>query len=86
MLAEKKIGGVLINSQHNFAWLTAGGNNGVDSSRENGAASLLIRNDGRKFILASKIEIREFSKKKFPSKISSRLSLAGKTKNQQPIF
>lgn len=57
MLAEKKLGGVLINSQHNFAWLTAGGNNGVDLSRENGAASLLVRRDGKKFLLASRIEM-----------------------------
>ena len=57
MLAEKKLGGVLINSQHNFAWATAGANNGIDTSRENGAASLLIRSDGKKFVLANKIEM-----------------------------
>ncbi len=57
MLAEKELGGVLLNSQHNFAWATAGANNGVDLSRENGAASLLIRNDGKRFVLASRIEM-----------------------------
>lgn len=57
MLVEKKLGGVLINTQHNFAWLTAGADNGIDTSRENGAASLLIRRDGKKFVLASKIEM-----------------------------
>ena len=57
MLAAKKLGGVLINSQRNFAWLTAGANNGIDTSRENGAASLLVRNDGKKFVLANKIEM-----------------------------
>ena len=57
MLAEKNLGGVLINSQHNFAWATAGANNGIDVSRENGAASLLFRNDGKKFVLANKIEM-----------------------------
>ncbi len=40
MLAEKDLGGVLINSQHNFAWATAGANNGIDLSRENGASFL----------------------------------------------
>jgi Xaa-Pro aminopeptidase len=58
MLAEENFGGVLLNSQHNFAWLTAGGTNGVDTSRDNGAASLLIRNDGKKFLLASRIEMQ----------------------------
>ncbi len=57
MLAEKKLGGVLINSQHNFAWITAGKHNGIDLSRENGAASILIRNDGKKFVLANGIEM-----------------------------
>ncbi len=60
MLAEKKLGGVLLNSQPNFAWATAGANNGVDQSRENGAASLLFRNDGKRFVLASRIEMQRF--------------------------
>jgi len=57
MLADKKLGGALINSQHNFAWLTAGANNGIDLSQANGAASLLVRNDGKKFVLANNIEM-----------------------------
>jgi Xaa-Pro aminopeptidase len=51
------LAGVLINSQPNFAWLTGGGRNGVDSSRENGVATLLIRRDGRRFLLANRIEM-----------------------------
>lgn len=51
------LGGVLINSQPNFAWLTAGGRNGVDSSRENGVATLFVRRDGKRFVLANKIEM-----------------------------
>jgi antitoxin VapB len=57
MLAAENLGGVLINSQPNFAWLTGGANNGIDQSRENGAASLLVRNDGKRFVLASRIEM-----------------------------
>lgn len=57
MLNAENLGGVLLNSQHNFAWLTAGGNNGVDLSRENGVSSLLIRNDGKRFLLANQIEM-----------------------------
>jgi Xaa-Pro aminopeptidase len=57
MLAVEKLGGVLLGSQHNFAWLTAGGTNGVDTSREQGACALLVRADGRRFVLASRIEM-----------------------------
>jgi Xaa-Pro aminopeptidase len=47
---------VLIRSRHNFAWLTAGGRHGVDLGREDGAGALLVRRDGRRFILSSNIE------------------------------
>ncbi len=57
MLAREKLGGVIINGQHNFAWLTGGGSNGVDLSRENGAASILVRGDGKRFVLANNIEM-----------------------------
>lgn len=57
MLNSENLGGVLLNSQHNFAWLTGGGNNGVDLSRENGVSSLLIRNDGKRFLIANRIEM-----------------------------
>jgi antitoxin VapB len=57
MLAENNLGGVILNSQHNFAWLTAGSTNGVDMGRENGAATLVVRNDGKKFVLANCIEM-----------------------------
>ena len=55
LCSREGLGGVLINSQPNFAWLTAGGRNGVDSSRENGVATLFVRNDGKRFVLANKI-------------------------------
>ena len=57
MLAEHKLGGVLINSQHNFAWLSCGKSNGINLSSENGACFLLVRNDGRKFVLVNNIEM-----------------------------
>jgi antitoxin VapB len=57
MLAAENLGGALINSQPNFAWFTSGANNGIDGSRENGAASIFVRNDGKRFILASRIEM-----------------------------
>lgn len=56
MLARENLGGVLLNAQHNFAWLTGGGSNGIDMSRENGASYLLVRADGKRFSLANNIE------------------------------
>ena len=57
MLAAEGLGGVLLVSQPNFAWLTAGGANGVDTSREQGAGALLVRADGKRFVLANRIEM-----------------------------
>ncbi|MFL6337356.1 MAG: M24 family metallopeptidase [Pyrinomonadaceae bacterium] len=57
MLAAEGLGGVVLVAQPNFAWLTAGGNNGIDASREQGACSLLVRADGKRYVLASRIEM-----------------------------
>lgn len=56
-LASQNLGGVLLNSRWNFSWLTAGGRNGIDLSRELGSGSLLVRSDGRRFLLANRIEM-----------------------------
>jgi Xaa-Pro aminopeptidase len=57
LLAANNLGGALISSQPNFSWLTAGGTNGVDLSREPGAGALLVRKDGKRFVLANRIEM-----------------------------
>jgi antitoxin VapB len=57
VIAGEGLAGVLINTQPNFAWLSAGGTNGIDSSREAGVGTLLVRRDGRRFILANRIEL-----------------------------
>ena len=57
LIAGEGLAGVLINSQPNFAWLTAGGTNGIDHSREPGAGTLLVVRDGRRFVLANRIEM-----------------------------
>ncbi len=57
MLSAESLGGVLLNAQHNFAWLTGGKANGVNSSIENGACFLFTRADGRRFVLANNIEM-----------------------------
>lgn len=56
LLERENLGGVLLNAQHNFAWITGGGSNGVDQSRENGVASIFVRRDGKRFLIANNIE------------------------------
>ncbi|HEY9285849.1 MAG TPA: M24 family metallopeptidase [Pyrinomonadaceae bacterium] len=56
-MRAEALGGVLVGAQHNFSWLTAGASNGIDQSRDAGAGALLVRADGRRFALASRIEM-----------------------------
>jgi Xaa-Pro aminopeptidase len=67
LLHEENLGGLLINAQHNFSWLTAGGSNGIDTSRDPGAGALLIRNDGRRFVLANRIEMHRLLAEEIPA-------------------
>jgi len=57
MLKAENLGGVLLNTQHNFAWLTGGGSNGIDLTRENGAGFLFVARDGRRYVIANSIEM-----------------------------
>lgn len=57
MLGREGLGGVLLNAQHNFAWLTGGASNGIDLSRENGVAFLLVTAGGKRYLLANNIEM-----------------------------
>lgn len=56
-LKEHAVDAVLINAQHNFAWITGGRTNGIDLSRENGAANLLVLAKGKRYLLANNIEM-----------------------------
>ncbi|HEY6046101.1 MAG TPA: M24 family metallopeptidase [Pyrinomonadaceae bacterium] len=66
MLATERAGGVLIKSRHNFSWLSAGGTNTVDTTREAGVTSLLVRDDGKCFALASRIEMPRLVAEEIP--------------------
>lgn len=57
MLKTENLGGVLLNSQANFAWLSGGKSSGINLSAESGACFLFVRNDGKKFVLANNIEM-----------------------------
>jgi antitoxin VapB len=66
MLAAERADGVLIASRHNFSWLTAGGSNTVDTTRDAGVASLLVRADGKAFVLANRIEMQRLLSEELP--------------------
>ncbi|HMQ02937.1 MAG TPA: M24 family metallopeptidase [Pyrinomonadaceae bacterium] len=57
-LEREETDAVLLNAQHNFAWITGGASNGIDHSREAGAASILVSREGRAFLLANNIEMQ----------------------------
>src|SRR5687767_12108891 len=57
LAAETNVGGILMASQPGFAWLTGGGTNRIDGSRENGSGALFVRADGRRFVVANAIEM-----------------------------
>lgn len=66
-LKRESLDGVILNAQHNFAWATGGGNNGVDLSRENGVASVLFAADGGRYVLANNIEIHRMIEEELPA-------------------
>ena len=57
MLERENLGCVLLNTQHNFSWLTGGRSNGIDLSRENGAGWLLVTRGGKGYVIANNIEM-----------------------------
>jgi Xaa-Pro aminopeptidase len=57
LMAEENLGGILLNARHNFSWLTCGGSNGIDQSREAGAGWLFVRGDARRYVLSNRIEM-----------------------------
>lgn len=57
MLDREGLDAVLLNAQHNFAWLSCGGTNGIDHSRDNGAATLMVTRNGKRYVLANNIEM-----------------------------
>jgi Xaa-Pro aminopeptidase len=51
------LGGILLNTQANFSWLTGGRSNRVDGSREGGSGSLLVSARGQRYVVANNIEM-----------------------------
>ena len=57
LATTRRLGGILLNTQPNFAWLTGGRSNQIDGSRENGSGSLLVSARGERFVVANNIEM-----------------------------
>jgi Xaa-Pro aminopeptidase len=57
LAADSGLAGILLTTQTNFAWLTGGGSNRIDGSREPGAGSLFVAADGKRFVIANAIEM-----------------------------
>lgn len=63
VLAAENLGGVLIGAQHNFAWLTGGGTNGIDLSREGERVRSLCGATGGDLCSPTKLRCRVCSRK-----------------------
>ncbi len=86
MLAANNLGGVLISSQHNFSWLTAGGTNGVDLSRAEGAGALFVRDDGKRFVLANHIEMPRLLSEELAGELFEPVAFPWEEEKASPTF
>ena len=57
LAARRGLGGILLNTQPNFSWLTGGRSNQIDGSRESGGGSLFVSVRGERFVVANNIEM-----------------------------
>ena len=57
LACESDLGGILLTTQTNFSWLSGGGSNRIDGSREPGAGNLFVAANGRRFVIANDIEM-----------------------------
>jgi Xaa-Pro aminopeptidase len=86
LCAQAGLGGLLINSQPNFAWLSAGGRSGIDLSREAGAGTLFLRHDGMRFVLASKIEMDRLLTEELAGQGYQPVDFSWEDEKQSPSF
>lgn len=86
MLTAENLGGVLLRSQHNFSWLTGGARNGIDLSRESGAGGLVVRQDGKCFVLANRIEMPRLLAEELPESDFEPVELRWEDEYASPEF
>jgi len=86
MLSSENFGGVLLNAQHNFAWLTGGASSAINSSVENGACYLFVRADGKRFALANNIEMPRILTEEISAKDFEPVEFAWQTEKSSGDF
>lgn len=86
MLSADKAAGVLISARHNFAWLTAGGSNTIDTTRETGVASLFVRADGKAFVLANRIEMHRLLTEEIPADLFDPIEFGWEEEKATPML
>src|SRR5215211_2686415 len=86
MLAAEGLGGVVLVAQPNFAWLTAGRNNGIDTSREQGACALVLGVDGKRYVLASRIEMARLLEEELAGTDFEPVEFVWEEEKAQPTF
>ncbi len=57
LLKDNKLDALIINTQKNFAWATAGANNWVSIADERGVANLIFRADGSSYAVMDNLEL-----------------------------
>ncbi len=57
LLDRENLAGVLLTTQPGFSWFSAGGGNGIDVSREEGAGALFVTRAGQRYVFANTIEM-----------------------------
>src|SRR5437016_280037 len=55
-LEAERLGGLLLGTQRNFAWLSCGGDNHVGLATADGVAFLLVLRDGQRFVITANNE------------------------------
>lgn len=86
MLSAENLGGVVLVAQPNFAWLTAGGNSGIDTSREQGACALVVGADGKRYVLASRIEMARMLEEELAGTEFEPVEFGWEEEKAQPTF
>ncbi len=76
--------GVMLNAQHNFAWITGGANNAIDTSRENGAATILVTRAGKRYLIANNIEMQRMLDEQIDTKLFEPIEFQWQDEKAQP--
>lgn len=86
LLKTEKLGSLLLTSQPNFAWLSAGRRSGVDLSRENGSCALLVLENGQRYVMANNIEMPRLLDEELTAENFEPIEFAWEEEKESPFF